>query len=490
MKKNILLSILSGLFLSLSFSSFNLGLFAWWGLVPLLIALDNQSLRRAFFIAYFCGVVFWSLTVYWLIHVTLLGQIILILYLALYFSLFGAAFYFSRSLSSASCLFFLPASWVLLEYLRSHLFTGFPWALIGFSQYKNLPVIQIADLIGAWGVCFLIVLFNVVFYLSIRRRVSRRIILVCVLILLLVLGYGLFKLSLKANRENQIPLRISVIQGNIPQNLKWDRRAIAFIQNRYRELTLAAALDKPALIIWPEAAVPGLFGRDDDEFIQVLSLAGQLKVNLLAGAVAYADGDYFNRALLIGPEGALVENYNKLHLVPFGEYIPLKNIFPFLETIAPIGDIQKGKEYTIFRQPAPFGVLICFEDLFPELSREFVKRGAKFLVNITNDAWYKETGASYQHFAASVFRSVENRVYLARAANTGISGFIDPFGRISGLVRNIQGKEIFVQGYSSQNIYLVDGKPTLYNRYGDFFIVFCLLFNIGIVIYALKKRNR
>jgi apolipoprotein N-acyltransferase len=484
------LSILTAILLSLSFANFNLWLFAWFGFIPLFICLENKSFRFTLMNAFFCGVVFWSLCIYWLIHVTLLGQIVLILYLAVYFGLFGCLIYFSRSLTCNRLLFFLPANWVLLEYLRSHLFTGFPWALIGFSQYKNLPIIQIADITGAWGVCFLVVLVNVALYLFLRKQAGIKILLIPILALFLALGYGFMKLNYKPDRCNaKEQLNISVIQGNIPQDLKWDKRQTAFIQNRYRELTVAATAQEPGLIIWPEASVPGFWGRDDAEFVQVISLAGQLKANLLVGAVSYSNQNYFNSALLINPLGSVVTLYSKLHLVPFGEYIPLKNIFPFLETIVPIGDICPGKEYTIFRQPANFGVLICFEDLFPELSREFVRRGARFLVNITNDAWYKEGSAPYQHFAASVFRSVENRVYLARAANTGISGFIDPAGRILGVVQNHQGKDIFVSGYSSQSICLAAGKRTIYNRYGDFFIVLCLLLDIGIVISVFGDKK-
>ncbi|MBU4251642.1 MAG: apolipoprotein N-acyltransferase [Candidatus Omnitrophica bacterium] len=489
-KKSIFLSFLSGLFLSLSFSSFNLWLFAWCGFIPLFVALENKSLRQSFITAYLCGIVFWSLTIYWLIHVTLLGQIILVLYLAIYFGLFGCVIYFSRFLPVYRRLFFLPASWVLLEYLRSYLFTGFPWALIGLSQYKNLPIIQIADITGAWGVCFLVVLANTALYLFLRRHSGIKILFIPILILFLSLGYGAMRLSYKPeNCSDKEQLKISVVQGNIPQDLKWDKRAAAFIQSRYKELTVKAAAQRPALIIWPEASVPGLWGRDDAEFAQVFSLAGQLDTNLLVGAVSYLNQNYFNSALFINHLGSPAATYSKLHLVPFGEYIPLKNIFPFLETIAPIGDIQPGREYTLFKQPANFGVLICFEDLFPELSREFIKRGARFLVNITNDAWYKEGSAPYQHFAASVFRSVENRVYLARAANTGISGFIDPAGRILGVVRNDQGKEIFVEGYYSQSICLAAGRRTIYNRYGDFFVVFCLLLDAGVIISILINKK-
>ena len=485
---SVALSIIAAVLLSLSLSSFNLWQFAWFGFIPLFIALENKSLRRSFVLAYLCGIIFWSATIYWLVHVTLLGTIILILYLALYFGLFGLGITFVRGISGNG-IFFIPCFWVLLEYIRSYLFTGFPWALIGFSQYKNLPAIQIADITGAWGVSFLVVLVNAAFYSVMRKRLKLRVYLICAVIVFLSLAYGFYRLSNNSNLEDRQAIKISVIGGNIPQDLKWDRQAVGFIQNRYEELTAACALDNPDLIIWPEASVPALWPSDEAEFTRVFSFARRKNINLLAGAVSCFGGNYYNSALFIARSGVLEATYNKLHLVPFGEFVPLKNIFPFLKTIAPIGDITAGKEYTIFKHPAPFGVLICFEDLFPELSRQFVKKGARFLVNITNDAWYKEGSAPYQHFAASVFRAIENRLYLARSANTGISGFIDPFGRILSLIDDAKGKEIFVKGYSSRNIYLHPPRLTFYNQYGDFFVVLCLLFDACAIIFFLKNKR-
>lgn len=482
----------AAILLSLPFFSFNFMFFAWCGFVPLFAALQNKSLHQSFKTGYLCGIIFWSLTVYWLVHVTFIGQAVLILYLAVYFGIFGVIIYFSRYFSSGACLIFVASSWVLLEYIRSYLFTGFPWALISLSQYKNLPVIQIADITGSWGVSFLVVLVNTALYLAWRKRLKAKSFFTVALILFLSLVYGFVKLS---NRPNSLSglktTKVSVIQGNIPQDLKWDKHAVNFIQNNYQELTVGASGDDPDLIIWPEASVPGVGGQDDIIFSRVFSLAQKLNVSLLVGAVTYSQGNYFNSALFIDRSGQLVNSYSKLHLVPFGEYVPFKSIFPFLETIAPIGDIRPGRDYTIFElysALADFGVLICFEDLFPELSREFVKRGASFLVNITNDAWYKEGSAPYQHFAASVFRAVENRVTLVRCANTGLSGFIDPFG-MSTTVADKRGKEIFVKGYSSQNIHLAKSGRTFYNRYGDIFIILCLLLDACVIIFTLKSRR-
>jgi len=192
--------------------------------------------------------------------------------------------------------------------------------------------------------------------------------------------------------------------------------------------------------------------------------------------------------LLVSPEGELLDRYDKLHLVPFGEYIPLRKFFGFLETIVPIGDFSRGNGYTVFSMPPyKFSVLICFEDLFPGLSREFVKKGADFLINITNDAWFKKTSSPYQHLSASVFRAVENRVFLIRSANTGVSGFIAPTGKIISLVGDKSGNNIFVSGYKTQNIAVYKQGLSFYTRYGNIFIIICLLLALGRLITSKNK---
>jgi apolipoprotein N-acyltransferase len=375
----------------------------------------------------------------------------------------------------------------LLEYLRSHLLTGFPWALLAYSQYKNLPIIQIVDTTGAWGVSFLIMVINIAIYSAFSSRLSapgfKRKYLLPILCLLIVLSYGYYKIYRTPDTKHQTAIKVSVIQGNIPQELKWDPSARSYILNRYEQLSKDAASEHPNLIVWPEASSPGLLGEDNSVFREIFSLARDIRTPLLIGTVARDGKEYFNSCLLINSAGEISGRYDKLHLVPFGEYIPFKKYLPFLETIVPIGDINEGREYTIFQIPNPksqisnkFAVLICFEDLFPELSRKFIQEGAQFLVNITNDAWYKQTSASYQHLQASVFRAIENRVFLARAANTGISGFIDPSGRIISLVTDAGGKEIFSTGYKTKEIAMLKHGQTFYNRFGDYFVLVCFLF--------------
>jgi len=484
MKKDISLSILSALLLILSFPTFNLWIFAWFGFLPLFFAIRNKTRAQAFLLSYLSGIIFWLGTIWWLVHVTLAGTILLILYLALYFGLFGllassyplSTIYLPAGRQATYYLLSIPSIWVLLEYLRSHLLTGFPWALLGYSQYLNLPVIQIADITGAWGVAFLVMLVNVAIYLALIKKQKRAIILSCLLCVLVSLGYGYYKINFLRKSPIQKSIRISVVQGNILQDLKWDINSRDFIIDRYVNLTLQAIKDNPDLIIWPEAALPVVLEEEPFYYEKVKDLVKQIKTPVVLGAVTLRNGHYYNSSLLVSDKGENLELYDKLHLVPFGEYIPLKKILGFLETVVPIGEITPGKEYKVFNGSAKFSVLICFEDLFPELSRRFVKKGASFLVNITNDAWYKMSSAPYQHLQASVFRAVENRVFLVRSANTGVSCFIGPSGEIVSYIKSNLGQTIFSSGYDTQRIFVEKGILSFYTAWGDVFILLLFIF--------------
>jgi apolipoprotein N-acyltransferase len=496
--KDFLLCFLSGLLIALSFPDFNLEFFAWIGFVPVFFALKDKSKSRSFLLSYFCGIVFWSVTVYWLIHVTLLGTILLVLYLSVYFGLFGFLLSTINYRPSALGILLISSVWVLLEYCRSHFLTGFPWALLGYSQYLNLPIIQIADIAGVWLVSFLVMTINAAVYSAIAdsSKLPVRIIrlFLVVLCLAIALFYGSFKLKQISKAKSRGALKVSVVQANIPQELKWQPQARDFIMKKYLEVSRKAAKEKPDLMIWPEASIPEVLGQDQLYYEIAAKFSKENAVFLLLGAVTVRDGTYYNSALLISPDGQADKTYDKLHLVPFGEYIPLKNIFRFLETVVPIGDIAAGKDYVVFDGPGlkgpihsiqpRFGVLVCFEDVFPELAREFVKKGAGFLVNITNDGWYKKTSAAAQHFQASVFRAVENRVFLVRSANTGISGFVAPSGQIISTVEDALGENIFIEGFKTETIDPRFKFFSFYTRYGDFFILICLVF----VLMALCKK--
>ncbi len=481
--KKIFLCLLSAVLLILSFPVFNIEFCAWLGFIPLFFVIQNESKSKAFLFAYITGIIFWAGTIYWLIHVALIGLILLVLYLALYFGLFGILFKLTIKDYRLSVVT-IPAAWVFLEFLRSRLLTGFPWALLGYSQYLNLPIIQIADITGVWAVSFLVMMVNVAVYNVIARRVAPKqslkrllrfarndnvALLLPFLLVFLSLGYGFYKLHNSKLQTPNSKLRVSVIQGSIPQYQKWSEAFKESISQRYEMLTKEAAKDNPDLIIWPETSVPGIIGEEPGLLERVVRLAQDVDAPLLIGAVTSNSNNYYNSALLISKDGKILSQYDKLHLVPFGEYVPLERHFPFLRQLIgiPIGDFSPGKEYTVFEIQNPkslpdrqagkiqndFAALICFEDTIPELSRRFVKQGAKFLVNITNDAWFKDSSAPYQHAQASVFRAVENRVPVVRAANTGLSCFIDSNGRIYDKVSDGK-KDIFVVGYKTKEILL------------------------------------
>jgi len=267
----------------------------------------------------------------------------------------------------------------------------------------------------------------------------------------------------------------------------------------------------PDLIIWPEAALPGILKKESELKKNINAFVQEVRIPFLIGAVSLEENHYYNSAILISKQGKFIQRYDKLHLVPFGEYIPIKRIFSFLETIVPIGDFIPGNEYTVFyleplasypvirlaslnqqtdkptNRQRKFSVLICFEDIFPEISRQFIKRGADFLVNITNDAWFGNTSSPYQHLSASVFRAVENGVYLVRAANTGISGFITTYGEPYPLIN--AGRQTFITGYKTQDIFVKPRQGTLYTSWGDWFVVVCLIIAIWGIVLKVASRE-
>ena len=506
--KRIALIILSAILLILSFPNFNIEFLAWFAFVPLFFAIDNQKPSRAFVLSYVCGFLFFLGTTYWLIHVTLPGMIAVVLYLALYFGLFGLILSYGLKLKTYHSLIFVPAAWVALELARSHFLTGFGWNLLAHSQSYTPVVIQIADIFGAYGVSFIIVLMNIGIFIAIKQSQKKEhaitYFMVALFVVYLALTYGAFRLKNIFTGEK---LRVAVVQGNIPQTKKWDADFREEIISKYERLTKEAAAQKPDIIIWPETSVPGFLESEEDLFDRITKLSRDIATPLLVGTPRedpVSKQAYYNSAVLLYKDGKIAKHYDKLHLVPFGEYVPFRKIFSFVENFAPspIGDFKAGSDYTIFNffierksesdkvrlkltKNIKFSSLICFEDIFPDLSRRFVNNGALFLVNMTNDAWFGRTNAPYQHAQNSIFRAVENRVNVIRAANTGHSCFIDQKGRIIAQVGD-PGKEIFTDGYKICEIVLTKTR-TIYTVYGDVFAYLCLIISL---LYIVKLRRK
>jgi apolipoprotein N-acyltransferase len=392
---------------------------------------------------------------------------------------------------------------VTLELIRTYILSGLPWGLLGYSQYRQIEVIQIADHMGVYGVSFLIVLVNVALAESLSwlmpllrgfrpAKLPWELVTMTALLVMLSWEYGLRTLSGTSFSDiTRSSVNVGVVQPNIDQAVKWDTAYREETLARFDRLTgqLGRALD---LVVWPEAATPFIFEREPVYQLQVIALANRAQAPILFGSPAlrfYSDRRPYllNSAYLLSPDGQVLGRYDKHHLVPFGEYIPLKSsLLMFLDKLVEgIGDFEAGPGSTVLTltpkprsaavsttgtmpRPVKFGVAICYEVIFPNLVRQFAANGAEFLVTVTNDAWFGRSSAPSQHFAMVVFRSVENHLAFARAANTGISGFIDPFGRI------VEATPIFTE-QAVQATIQVWRPHTFYSKHGDVFAYGCVI---------------
>ena len=505
------LALSSAALLIFSFPNFNQPWCAWIALVPWLLLLPNLKPRKAFWWSWFIGFLFFLGSIHWLTHVTVFGWALLCAYLAFFFGIFGWLASLAQPMldprpktqglksslkSYVLSLIVAPSAWVALEHARTHLLSGFGWNLLAYSQTPWPMIIQIARLTGAWGVSFMIVMANAAIFQAIQRRSWRKLFAPAGVVVAALL-YAAGTIPLKA----PVLSRIAVVQGNIPQEHKWDEAYKEEILSRYECLTRLAAESQLDLIVWPETSAPGYVGVDEDLTQRIFRLAKQAGRPLLIGSpvpkLAAGGFVFLNRASLINQVEEIVSTYDKLHLVPYGEFIPGDKLFPWLRKLfPPIGDFIPGKDYTVFNLGSGlhFSVLICFEDVFPELARAFVRRGAQALVVITNDAWFGPTAAAYQHAQTSAFRAVELGVSVIRAANTGWSGWIDPWGVWHDPVKDASGRELFVEGFSLCAINAALG-PTLYARWGDWFAWICLAVTLiaalpGIITPLYPRRNR
>jgi apolipoprotein N-acyltransferase len=497
----VLLAFLGGLLIAFSFPRFDLGFLSWFGLVPLLIMSRFFSPKQAFFAGWIGGGVSYLLTVYWLApvmsHYGKLPQIVGILimlvlasYLAAYWAFFSLLFSFISRRVGDKVFFVAPFIWVGFEYLRNYIVTGFPWILLAHSQYRFLSLIQISDIFGAYGVSFILVLVNSVLAFSLLKRFRGRgslmaLVLVALLVII-VLVYG--EIRLKTVFPSGEKLKVALVQGDAEQDKLLTGAHVEELARVHLSLTDRAARLGAELIIWPESNIPlnftastvfNRFMREQAESHGVFLLFGSVDEQVEDGMIRY-----YNSAFLLNPSGEMVGKYDKVHLVPFGEYVPQKRLFFFAGKLtAGISDFSPGKSLILLKvKEHRFGVPICFEIIFPNLVRSFVQEGAEFIATITNDAWFGRTSAPYQHFVTAVFRAVECRRFVVRAANTGISGIIDPYGRI------VEQTPIFEEALVVGDIAPLT-YATIYVRWGDILPLVSLFVVSLVFIHSLKKSR-
>lgn len=513
LKKNMALfqlllpAVACGLLLTVAFPKPHVWPAAFIALIPLLVAIDQKSARACFWTGFAAGCVHFITLIYWLVptlnHYGGLHPVIAVLVLLLlctYLALFPALFCLIAGrirLSPWVSPLLTASAWTSLEYIRTYAFTGFSWGAIGYSQYSNLLFIQIADISGIYGISFVIVLVNAAaanLWTSRKNTLKHRMLPAgyALIVVLTVLAYGHQTLkSMDALISTAPRAAIGVVQGNIDQDVKWDAAFKTQTIEKYVQWSQTLSKEKPDLIIWPETALPFYYGLDKLLSLRVDQCIRLLNTHFLVGSPAFSSsGDkisYYNRAYMFSPDAAISGAYDKHHLVPFGEYVPFGRYLRFLgKIIAQAGDFSSGPAsfHPLLFNDQKTGVLICFEILFPAIASRFVQNGATFLTTLTNDAWFGKTSAPLQHFSIAVFRAIENRRTLIRAANTGISGFIDPAGRI------LQVTDLFSNAAVSRELPSMT-VSSFYTRHSDLFswivmVAFCL----AVVIKSVKPSPR
>lgn len=508
-RKYFFFSLLSATLYILATPPVGLSMLGWFCLSPLIAAaVGAGSSRAAFKYGMIAGLAASLGLYYWLVYTMntfgglayplgFLIFLLLALFLALYWAFFAClAHVFYRK--GYSLYLMLPLLWAALEYLRGWLFTGFPWALLGYTQHANPYLIQISSITGVYGVSALLVLMSVLVYVGLSKFIKSgslpvKEIVVIFLVLLLNTAYGALKVESFAPSGRA--LKVALIQGNISQEQKWQAGYQTETLDIYERLSREALAEAGGLdlIVWPETSVPFYFQQKGFLRERLIGSLRSIDVPLLFGSPAYkANGKgftYLNSAYLFDPSGKSTERYDKLHLVPFGEYVPLKNLLFFVSKLTEgVGDFSAGegvKSLVVQADSgkAALGPLICYEGIFPDLVRQFVKGGADVLVNITNDAWYGRSSAPYQHLSAVSFRAVENGVYLLRSANTGISAIVDPVGRI------VKKSDIFVGARLTGEVFISD-KKTIYTRFGDVFAIAASVVSLLAVILCIYNGLR
>ncbi len=482
---------LSGLLMAAAFPPLPLGFLAFISLLPLVpVVMQVQGGRAAFGAGFVQGVVFYGATLYWIAWITPPGVAGAIFYMALWRGLFVWLWCYARQNLNRSGLWITPFLWVGIEYLSSLGDMGFPWMLLGHSQADYLPLIQFAEVTGVYGVSFWVVLVNLVVLALLRSTRRSGYVGVLVLCFALPLTFGFWRMSEPVGDR---AISVAVVQQNVPPTEK-SHWGFDHNFNKVKPLILQAVKKDVDLVVLSEAALPAYFNSTvhRDYQARVQALVDSLDIYLFMGANRFEAGERdrrYNSSFLFHPgSGPIVAHYDKFKVVPFGERAPFPKLLSFLRDFQwsgagyVSGDYESGDTFTVFEIPAgKFSAMICFDSVFPWLGRELTAAGAEFLVVITNDGWFGRTSGPYQHAEMAVFRAIENRRSVVRGANTGVSMFVDPYGRRS------QVTGIFHEAVLGGNIVLRQDK-TLYTRMGDLFSQICLVMTLmGLAVGVIRK---
>ena len=543
-----LAAICSGLLYAGCFAPFNLTWLCWVALIPLIAAIwfsgeaSRYSWLRNLALGYVAGLAFFWTALSWLTTVTVLGWFVLQFYMAIYFALWawfcgllrprekkkesGASKWdqmvaqarsaappprspWTKSANNLVLAFLLAAAWTTQEWLRGWVFSGWGWNGLGVALHGNWPLIQIAEFTGVAGLSFMVAFANVILLTTVRRLIleasthTTRPHFDLTLTMAAIVGVLTFGLRVSQVSPATKPLRVAAVQSNVPQHQKFDPQFTRKIFDEFQQLSEIALRSNPPpdLLIWPESSMPGPVLTEPESNKFVMDLAASAESDLLLGTIDEDNRGVYNAALLISDGGERVQVYRKVHLVPFGEYVPGRHSVPLLARIVGDqvpGDFKSGNEFTVFsltNSDVHVAPLICFEDTIGELVRRFVlsseaSPGANLLVDITNDGWFLHSSGSHQHLANAIFRCVETRCPMVRAANTGVTCFINGFGRVTQVLRDDTGST-FTEGVLTGEIKVpTEHELTFYTRHGELFAKLCAIVTAiaALAVFVVRRK--
>lgn len=483
-------AVVSGLILVLALPKPDLYYLGWVALVPLLLTLsENKKRGTAVLLGYVAGLVFFSGSCYWIVStMTTYGGLSVPVSLAV-FALFVMVFAFHTALFALVMwwhfrrfgvrgLLLAAPTWVAVELLQTHLiFGGFPWMLVGYALSPYTGFLQIVSWTGIYGLSFVLVGVSSLIALGLKIQDIRFVSTAFAIIILA------FAVPGPLEEVPEDPFSVRLVQTNIDLDQSWLPQDRDELLDELHRVSTQGGFE-PDLVVWPEN--PGFFQLEPESFFmrRARSIAQELKAHFLVGYVDSIDGVFSNSAGLLSPSGDQISRYDKIHLVPFGEYVPLQNLLFFAEPLVrAVGDFTPGSEFTMNPLDGHnFAITICYEDVFPGLMRKFTVEGAEVIVNITNDGWFGETSAPYQHLRMSTVRAAENRRYIVRAANTGITAIIDPYGNI--LSRTELGRRTILDGVAGYR-----NDRTFYVRFGDVFAYLMVIVTLASAVIPLGGRS-
>ena len=541
-----LAAISSGLLCTGCFAPFDQTWLCWIALTPLIAAIwfsgehSRHPWLRNLLLGYVAGLAFFWTVLSWLTTVTVLGWFVLQFYMAIYFALWALfcglvrpretkeepgqtkwgrmlaqsgrdmppRLPWTRSTNNLALAFLLAAAWATQEWLRGWVFSGWGWNGLGVALHANWPLIQIAEFTGVAGLSFMVAFANVIAVTTVRRLIlearthAMRPHFDLTLTMAAIVGALTFGLGAARISPPTKPFRVAAVQSNVPQKQKFDPQFTRRIFDQFQRLSEIALRSNPPpdLLIWPESSMPGPVLEDRESYQFVMNLAASAESDLLLGTIDEEEGHAYNAALLVSDGGEQVQFYRKLHLVPFGEYVPGRHRVPLLARIVGDqvpGDFDEGKDYTVFsltNSDVQIAPLICFEDTIGELVRKFVlptdtNPGANLVVDITNDGWFLHSAGSHQHLANAIFRCIETRRPMVRAANTGVTCFVNEFGRVTQVMQDETGST-FTEGVLTGEVKVpTEHELTFYTRHGELFAKVCTWIMLIAMVGTVSLRG-